>query len=86
MNMRRRANGYQRNYGPRQIPRGTTHQGGGPKMSKKKDVTDNLTLPVKSEFLLYQTEDGQTRIYVRLQDDTVWMTQAAMAELYQTTP
>jgi hypothetical protein len=55
-------------------------------MSKKKDVTDNLTLPVKSEFLLYQTEDGQTRIDVRLQDDTVWMTQAAMAELYQTTP
>jgi hypothetical protein len=24
-------------------------------MSKKKDVADNLTLPVKSEFLLYQT-------------------------------
>jgi hypothetical protein len=55
-------------------------------MSKKKDVTDDLTLPVKSEFLLYQTEDGQTRIDVHLQDDTVWMTQAAMAELYQTTP
>jgi hypothetical protein len=40
----------------------------------------------QSQMLLYQTEDGQTRIQVRLQDETVWMTQAAMAELYQTTP
>jgi hypothetical protein len=40
----------------------------------------------QSQLLLYQTEDGQTRIEVRLQDETVWMTQAAMAELYQTTP
>jgi hypothetical protein len=55
-------------------------------MSGKKAVTGDQILPVKSEFLLYQTEDGQTRIDVRLQDDTVWMTQAAMAELYQTTP
>jgi hypothetical protein len=35
--------------------------------------------------LLYQTEDGQTRIEVRLQDESVWMTQAMMAELFQTT-
>jgi hypothetical protein len=55
-------------------------------MSEKKDVTSDQTLPVKSEFLLYKTEDGKTRIDVRLQDETVWMTQAAMAELYQTTP
>ena len=55
-------------------------------MSGKKAITGDQTLPVKSEFLLYQTEDGQTRIDVRLQDETVWMTQAAMAELYQTTP
>lgn len=41
--------------------------------------------PGKSELILYQTEDGQTRIEVRLQDETVWMTQSAMAELYQTT-
>ncbi len=39
-----------------------------------------------SEFLLYQTEDGQTRVQVRLQDETVWMTQAAIAKLYQKTP
>jgi len=55
-------------------------------MSRKKEIIGDQTLPVKSEFLLYQTEDGQTRIDVRLQDETVWMTQAAMAELYQKTP
>jgi hypothetical protein len=43
-------------------------------------------LPVKSEFLLYRTEDGQTRIEVRLENQTVWLTQAGIAELYQTSP
>ena len=37
------------------------------------------------EFLLYQTEDGQVRLNVRLQDETVWLTQPLMAELFQTT-
>ncbi len=41
--------------------------------------------PTKSQFLLYQTEDGQTRIEVRLQDETVWLSQTAMTELFQTT-
>lgn len=36
-------------------------------------------------ILIYQVEDGQTRISVRLQDETVWLTQADMAELFQTT-
>ena len=40
----------------------------------------------KSELILYQTEDGTTRLEVRLQDETVWLTQAGMAGLYQTTP
>ena len=35
---------------------------------------------------LFQTEDGRTRVEVRLDGDTAWMTQAALAELYQTTP
>lgn len=39
-----------------------------------------------SEIILYQTEDGTTRLSVRLEDETVWLTQAAMAELFQTTP
>ncbi len=55
-------------------------------MSGKKPITGNQLLPVNSDFLLYQTEDGQTRIDVRLQEETVWMTQAAMATLYQTSP
>lgn len=42
--------------------------------------------PSRSEILFYQTEDGRTRIQVRLQDETVWLTQADMAELFQTTP
>lgn len=37
------------------------------------------------EILFYQTKDGGTRIDVRLQDETVWLTQAQMAELFQTT-
>ena len=36
------------------------------------------------EFLLYQTEDGRSRIEVRMQGETLWLTQAAMAELFQT--
>jgi hypothetical protein len=40
----------------------------------------------RSEIILYQTEDGQSRIQVRLEGGTVWLTQALMAELFQTTP
>jgi hypothetical protein len=39
----------------------------------------------KSEIILYQTEDEQTRIQVRLEGETAWLTQAQMAELFQTT-
>ncbi len=37
------------------------------------------------ELLLYRTEDGESRIEVRLEDGTVWLTQTAMSRLYQTT-
>lgn len=37
----------------------------------------------KGEILIYQTEDGNTRIEVRLQDETLWLTQMQMAELFQ---
>lgn len=37
------------------------------------------------ELLLYQTEDQRLRIDVRLADETVWLSQAQMAELFQTT-
>ena len=39
----------------------------------------------RSEIILYQTEDGQSRIQVRLGGGTVWLTQALMAELFQST-
>ena len=35
------------------------------------------------EIILYQTEDGLTKIDVRFEDDTVWLTQQQMAELFQ---
>jgi hypothetical protein len=37
----------------------------------------------KSELILYQTEDNRTRIEVRLENETVWLTQKLMAELFQ---
>jgi hypothetical protein len=55
-------------------------------MSRKKHDDKASMLPVQSRLLFYRTEDGRTRIEVRLQDETVWMTQATIAELYQTTP
>ena len=39
-----------------------------------------------SQIIIYQTESGQTKVEVRLQDETVWLTQKLMAELFQTTP
>ena len=40
----------------------------------------------ENKIIIYQTEDGQTQIDVRLENDTVWLTQAQMAELFQKTP
>ena len=37
-----------------------------------------------NNIVIYQTEDGQTQIDVRLENETVWLTQAQMAELFQT--
>lgn len=42
--------------------------------------------PPPTEVVLYQTGDRRTRIDVRLADGTAWLTQAQMAELFQTTP
>ena len=36
------------------------------------------------KIVIYQTEDGQTQIDVRLENETVWLTQAQMAELFET--
>ncbi|MGZ5619780.1 MAG: virulence RhuM family protein [Methylobacter sp.] len=37
-----------------------------------------------SQFIIYQTEGGQTKIEVRLENKTVWLTQQLMADLFQT--
>ena len=38
----------------------------------------------ENQIVIYQTEDGQTQIDVRVENETVWLTQAQMAELFQT--
>ena len=38
----------------------------------------------QSQIIIYQTESGQTKIEVRLENETVWLTQKLMAELFQT--
>ncbi len=48
-------------------------------MKKKEEQT-----PVASDLILYQTADGQTKVEVRLHDETVWLSQKLMAELFQT--
>jgi hypothetical protein len=51
-------------------------------------MTETLPGPApddSGEFILYQTEDGQTRIDVRMADETVWLSQKAMADLFQVT-
>jgi hypothetical protein len=40
----------------------------------------------RSTIVLYPTEDGRTRVRCRFEEETVWLTQAQMAELFQTTP
>src|SRR5574344_2100405 len=38
-----------------------------------------------NEIIIYQTQDGKTKIDVKIQNDTVWLTQAQMSDLFQTT-
>ena len=48
-------------------------------------MAENELMPRGGEILIYQTEGGQTKIEVRLQGETLWLNQAGLAELYQTT-
>ena len=48
-------------------------------------MKNDENLPHQGQFLLYTTEDGRQRIEVRLQEETAWLSQAAMTELFQTT-
>ena len=44
---------------------------------------DNINI-IGSEILIYQADDGQTKIDVKFEDETVWLTQAQLCELFQT--
>lgn len=46
-------------------------------------MDNNQLVPQKSELIMYQTEDGKTKIDVRLENETVWLTKAQIAELFQ---
>jgi len=47
-------------------------------------MTDEKGTPVPdTDILFYQTEDDESKIQVRLQDETVWLNQRLLAELYQ---
>ena len=41
--------------------------------------------PMQNEIILYQTEDGQTKVEVRMEGETVWLSLNQLAELFQTT-
>jgi hypothetical protein len=44
-----------------------------------------MTKKNQSQIVIYKTSDGQTKIDVRFENETVWLTQNAIAELFQTT-
>ncbi|MCI5129552.1 MAG: hydroxyacid dehydrogenase [Candidatus Electrothrix sp. AUS3] len=46
-------------------------------------MSEEKGLQTTSQILIYQTEDGRTKIEVQLQDETVWLTQQHMADLFQ---
>ena len=46
---------------------------------------DDSNPPSKGQFLVYPSEDGRVKIEVRLENETVWLTQQHMADLFQTT-
>lgn len=53
-------------------------------MTKREDTHPSSLIPQpSSEFLIYQTEDGRTRIETRLANESVWLTLNQMAELFQ---
>ena len=54
-------------------------------MRKRREKTDNNSdmEAAKGQFLVYQTEDGKLKLDVRFEDESVWLTQQLMADLFQ---
>jgi hypothetical protein len=53
--------------------------------TKKSGDKNLLSEGTKGEFLVYRSDDGDVKLDVRLEQETVWLTQQMMAELFQTT-
>lgn len=52
----------------------------------KKDKRKQLQIRNSTaEFLIYKTDDGQVKLDIRLEDETIWLTQQMMADLFQST-
>ena len=49
-------------------------------------MNNQPSTPPAGEFVVFTTDDGQARVECRFESDTLWLSQAAMAELYQVTP
>jgi len=49
-------------------------------------MPENESNQPSGEFILYTTEDGQSRVKCRFENETIWLSQALMAELFDTTP
>jgi len=59
-----------------------------PNNSKKEpplNPDDHGLEPAKGQFLVYKAEDGKLKLDVRFEDESVWLTQQLMADLFQTT-
>jgi len=51
-------------------------------VNKKRTMESYLEKPEHGQILFYQSEDGHSRIEVRVEDETVWLSQKALSELY----
>jgi hypothetical protein len=51
-------------------------------MNDKLEMKKDKDMPQKSEIIIYQTADNETKIQTRLEDETVWLTQEQMAQLF----
>lgn len=49
-------------------------------------MPENENVDPGGEFLLYTTEDGKSRVECRFENETLWLSQALIAELFETTP
>ena len=46
-------------------------------------MLENKELGGQGNVIIYQTEDGRTKVDVRFEDETAWLTQAQLVNLYQ---